>query len=352
MRLTKDILNALNEYAQRLTQPVEIRLQTATATPHSKRDSLESFLADFVSVSDKLSLVHGDFGLRSDVSFDLAVDGSSTGVVFSGIPGGHEFNSMVLAVLRAGGVEHKLDDSIAGLIRRIDTPLHFEVFVSLSCHNCPDVVQTLQQFALLNPQVSAEMIDGGLFQDVVEARDIQGVPSVYLDGELFAGGKVDAAKLVDQLIERFPQLVETQATAELPLQDITIMGGGPAGISAAIYAARKGLKTTIITDRLGGQLKDTLGIENLIGTLYTTGPDLTAALHTHAQEYEITIKENVSVTAVSAAGASKRLTLSTGEVVDTRTLIVATGARWRELGVPGEKENIGNGVAFCPHCDG
>ncbi|MEM7100031.1 MAG: alkyl hydroperoxide reductase subunit F [Pseudomonadota bacterium] len=352
MRLTKDILATLTEYASRLEAAVQLRLQEPGAEAHPKREELETFLADFCSVSDQLELIHGDFGLRGPVSFDLCVDGQPQGVLFSGVPGGHEFNSLVLAVLNAGGVPIKLDEAVQKLVGRVDESLHFEVFVSLSCHNCPDVVQTLNQFALLNGQIRSEMIDGGLFPDVVEAREIQGVPSVYLNGELFANGKVDAAKLVEKLIEQVPGLIEVQSEPELPLQDVTVIGGGPAGVSAAIYAARKGLHTTLVTDRLGGQLKDTLGIENLISVPYTTGPELSGALLNHMDQYDITLKENVSVEQIEAVHGPKRVTLSTGEIIDTKTLVIATGARWRELGVPGEKENIGNGVAFCPHCDG
>ncbi|MEM6999222.1 MAG: alkyl hydroperoxide reductase subunit F [Pseudomonadota bacterium] len=351
MQLTKDILATLKEYAQRLEVDVTLQLQEA-GEGHSKREELEGFLRDFCSVSERLRFTVGDFGLRGPISFSIAVGDTQTGVKFSGVPGGHEFNSLVLAVLNAGGVPIKLDDAVQQMIQRIEQPLHFEVFVSLSCHNCPDVVQTLNQFALLNPNISAEMLDGGLFPELVEARDIQGVPSVYLNEELFANGKVDAAKLVERLIEQTPDMVVTQAGSSLPTQDVTVVGGGPAGVSAAIYAARKGLKTTIVTDRLGGQLKDTLGIENLISVSYTTGTDLSAALQTHMQDYAVTLKEHVSVAQAELEGPLKTLTLTTGEVINTRTVIIATGARWRELGVPGEKENIGNGVAFCPHCDG
>ncbi|HSH43141.1 MAG TPA: alkyl hydroperoxide reductase subunit F, partial [Arenicellales bacterium] len=217
--------------------------------------------------------------------------------------------------------------------------------------NCPDVVQALNQFALLNGNISAEMIDGGLFQDTVEERDIQGVPSVYVNGELFANGKVDAARLIDKLIERDPSIRDNASGEQLPLQDVTVVGGGPAGVSAAIYAARKGLKVTVVADRVGGQVQDTMGIENFISVSSTTGPELSAALRQHMDDYDITLKEHLRVTEIEK-GDVKTLTLSSGERIETRALVLATGARWRELGVPGEKENIGNGVAYCPHCDG
>ena len=210
------------------------------------------------------------------------------------------------------------------MVANVKEPLHFEVFVSLSCHNCPDVVQALNQFALLSPNISSEMIDGGLFQELVSERDIQGVPSVYVNGELFANGKVDAAALIDKLIERDPSITEQSASAEqLPLQDVVVIGGGPAGASAAIYSARKGLKVTLIADRIGGQVKDTMDIENLISVPKTTGPELSGALQAHMNEYEITQKEHLRVTDVEQ-GEIKTVRLSSGEVIYAKTLITSS----------------------------
>ncbi len=349
--LSPEILQALKGYAEKLTRPVTLALQTGE---HAKRAELKSFLSDFASVSDKLRLEERDApdALRSPVSFLIESEGESGGIVFSGIPGGHEFNSLVLAVLHAGGVPLKLDEGIQQLIASIAEPLEFEVFVSLSCHNCPDVVQALNQFATLNPRIRTETIDGGVFPELVEARNIQGVPSVYLNGELFANGKIDPAQIVSKLLERYPDITSGRDTAPaLPVQDVTIIGAGPAGVSAAIYAARKGLAVTVVGDRFGGQLKDTMAIENLISVPGTTGPEVAGSLHTHLDDYEVTLKEHLKVEKIDG-GDIKTLHLSSGEQIETRTLIIATGARWRELGVPGERENIGNGVAYCPHCDG
>lgn len=320
---------------------------------HSKQDELKQFLSGVAEVSDKIQLEERDTNgvLRSSISFLLEADGEDTGIRFSGIPGGHEFNSFVLALLHASGTALKIDDSVASLVKGVKDELKFEVFISLSCHNCPDVVQALNQFALLNPNISSEMIDGGLYQSLVEERDIQGVPSVYLNGELFANGKVDAATLIDKLLEFDPSLKEANKGQKLPLQDVTVIGGGPAGVSAAIYSARKGLNVTVVADRFGGQVKDTMGIENLISVPKTTGPELVGNLAEHMKDYDITLKDNVRVDSIEK-GNIKTLTLSSGEIIKTKSLIVATGARWRELGVPGEKENVGNGVAYCPHCDG
>lgn len=347
--LTNDILKALKSYTATMQQPVTLVLQSGE---HDKHEALYQFLADIAQVSDKLVLERRDnTGLRSPISFLLEVNGVDTGIRFSGIPSGHEFNSLVLALLQASGSAIKLDDGLKQLLQGIAEPLQFEVFVSLSCHNCPDVVQALNQFALLNPPISAEMIDGGLFQPLVAERDIQGVPSVYLNGELFANGKVTAAELIDKLLQRYPAVAGTGESSLLPLQDVVVIGGGPAGVSSAIYSARKGLAVTLIADRIGGQVKDTMGIENLISVPETTGPELSGALQSHLNVYDITVKEHLKVTAIEQ-GDIKAVTLSSGEVIHTKTLIIATGAKWRELGVPGEKENIGNGVAYCPHCDG
>ena len=351
MSLDQAMLDTVRQYFAALSHDITLVLAPGE---HAKRDELKTFLAQIVSTSPRLSLVEqADAALASPISFKLLADGTDTGIIFSGIPGGHEFSSLILAILQAGGSALKLDDSIQALIRAVRQPLQFITYVSLSCHNCPDVVQTLNQFALLNPAISNEMIDGGLFQEQIEAKNIQGVPAVYLNGEPFANGKIATARLIEKLLERYPDLASAAAPAEsLPLQDVVVIGGGPAGSSAAIYAARKGLNVTIVADRIGGQVKDTMDIENLISVPKTTGPELAGKLHSHLKAYPITIRENLRVQSVEKGGATHKVVLNTGEVIETRTLIVASGAKWRELGIPGEKENIGNGVAFCPHCDG
>ena len=347
--LSNDILTALKNYTANMQQAVTLVLQTGE---HAKREELKEFLTSVASASENISLQERDIeNLRSPISFLLEVDGKDLGVQFSGIPSGHEFNTLVLAILRSSGTPLKLDDSIQSMVANLSEEMHFEVFISLSCHNCPEVVQSLNQFALLNEAITTEMIDGGLFQDLIEERDIQGVPSVYLNGEPFANGKVDTATLVDKLLELYPHAAEVPQSEQLPVQDVTVIGGGPAGIASAIYSARKGLKVTMIADRIGGQVKDTMGIENLISVPKTTGPELTGNLIAHLNDYEVTVKEHIRVTEI-VKGNLKTLTLSSGEVIQSKTIIIATGARWRESGVPGEKENIGNGVAYCPHCDG
>ncbi len=347
--ITPELVKAIAQYAESMNNAVSLVLQTGE---HSKRQELVDFLSGVASATDKISFVEKDLEgeLRSALSFRLEVDGQPTGIEFSGIPGGHEFNSLILAILNAGGSQLNLDDAIKSAVESVSDPVHFEVFISLSCHNCPDVVQTLNKFALVNPNIKAEMIDGGLYQNVIDERDIQGVPCVYANGELFANGKVDAAQLFAKLQEKFA-ITQQASQSSLPLQDVTVVGGGPAGVAAAIYSARKGLNVTIVADRLGGQLNDTMGIENFISTVETTGAKLTGDLKQHMSAYDVTVKEGLYVESVSS-DPIKAITLSSGEVIHSKTVIVATGARWRELGVPGEKENVGNGVAYCPHCDG
>jgi len=348
--LTREIKEALMGYTANMQNDVAFVVQTGE---HKKRTELLSFLKGFAQVSNRIRVEERDTlgKLRSPVSFMLEVDGKPNGIQFSGIPSGHEFNSLVLAVLHSSGTELKLDESLKNIVTNVKQELKFEVYMSLSCHNCPDVVQAVNQFATINPNITTETIDGGIYPELIEKNNIQGVPTVFLNGEVFANGKVDTAQLLDKLMQKYPGITASATQAELSLQDVTVIGGGPAGVSAAIYAARKGLKVTMIADRFGGQVKDTMGIENLISVTKTTGPELAGALQSHMNEYDITTKEHFRVEKVEK-GAIKTVHLSSGEKIKTRTLIVATGAKWRELGVPGEKENIGNGVAYCPHCDG
>lgn len=351
--LTPELLAGVKQYAVEMTKKVTFVLNTGE---HAKRPELEKFLNDFAGVSDNISVKVDDaVSVRDAMSFALLADDEPTGIVFSGIPGGHEFTSLVVAVLQAGGRALKLDDSIQQRIKAIAQPLRFETFVSLSCHNCPDVVQALNQFALLNPHITNETIDGNVYPELIEERNIQGVPAVFLDGEAFANGKIDTAILLEKLLEKHPDIAATPVES-LPEQDVVVIGGGPAGVAAAIYSIRKGLSVTIIADRIGGQVKDTMDIENLISVPLTTGPQLSGNFAAHLDEYPITRRENLSVkTLVSAQQRGEKtheIVLNTGEVINAKAVIIATGAKWRQLGIPGEVENIGNGVAYCPHCDG
>ncbi|HBF09222.1 MAG: alkyl hydroperoxide reductase subunit F [Gammaproteobacteria bacterium] len=371
--LDQGIKDALQEYAKKVSRNVVFKLNPGE---HEKRAELVDMLETVAGMSDLITLEHGEVSqsLASGVTFEVLSAGNAEGVIFSGVPGGHEFSSFVLAFLQVGGVALKLDESVQKLVAAMNQPLKFQTVISLSCHNCPDVVQTLNQFAMLNPNITHEMIDGGLYPEFVEKHKVQGVPSVILNDEPFANGKVEPASLIAKLQEYTTknapadaEPVTTQITLEdllANLQDVLVVGGGPAGVSSAIYAARKGLKVTLVAERFGGQVKDTVGIENLISVPHTTGTELTAHLRQHVESYSVAIKEHFKVTRVaklqdefSDVPADIKsdihlVYLSSGEVIASKTMIIATGAKWRELGVPGEKENIGSGVAYCPHCDG
>jgi len=354
--LTTEILQTLKKYTANMQKKIILYVQPGE---HIKKPELMSFLEQFVSTSDKLYLkIADDYRHRSNISFSLWVEEAEnknplfSGILFSGIPGGHEFNSLVLAVLQLSGTAIKLDENIKKNIQKISAPLRFEIFVSLACHNCPEIVQTINQFAILNQHISTETIDGGLFPSLIEERNIQGVPAVYLNGQLFANGKIDVSVIIEKIDAHAPKETAHQPTAEaLPLQDVTVIGGGPAGVACAIYSARKGLKVTLIADRIGGQVKDTLAIENFIATPKTTGPQLVTGLKDHLKDYQINVKEYIKVTKL-IDGNIKTLHLSSHEIIQTKTIIVATGAKWKELNIPGEKEYLGKGVAYCPHCDG
>jgi NADH-dependent peroxiredoxin subunit F len=360
---------------------------------HADQNELTTLLGDVVSTSEKLSTrleAVADGRTAPFPTFHIEVtDGAAarrTGVTFKGIPGGHEFSSLILAILNASG-EGKLPDPVLQKrIRRLRGPVRVRTFISLTCENCPDVVQALNQMALLHKNFHHEMIDGGYAQDEVEALKIQGVPSVVIGEKLISSGRISFLDLLKKLEDEFG--VNTKATgdesdeastsaADLNLGhfDVVVVGGGPAGASAAIYSVRKGLKTALLSDRFGGQVQDTRGIENLISVPYTEGPKLAADLNKHLTSYPVQILEHRKVktiktatvadtAGIGAAGAGaagagaasaravKTLELESGEHMTADAVIVTTGAKWRELNVPGEKEYLGRGVAFCPHCDG
>ena len=348
MKLSDQILNKLKSYTSKIVDSVLIEYQDGA---HVKKNELIQFLSDVASVSDKISLVLKSDSKGSDpLKFEIKKNDLSHGIYFDGIPSGHEFNSFILAILQVGGAPLSIDNDVQKIITGLNEELNFEIIVSLSCENCPDVVQALNQFAILNPKITNTTIDGGLHPDMINARKVQSVPTIFLNGEEFASGRVSIAKILDKLMKVDKVKVSTKSS-NIPLQDVTIIGGGPAGISSAIYAARKGLDVTIIAEKFGGQLTETIGIENFISTPYTTGKELTDDLKKHSRQYNIKTKEHVSVTNINS-GEIKTVTLSTGEIFQTKTIIIATGAKWRTLNVPGEKELIGKGVAYCPHCDG
>ena len=348
--LDNDLLEQVKGYMERLQNKVVIRINKEE---HEKREELVEMLKGIVSTSDKLELSVSDVPLRSGVSFDFVVNDKPTGITFSGIPGGHEFSSLILALLQSSGVPLKLDESLQQIIKSFKTEMKFETVVSLSCHNCPEVVQALNQISILNPNVSHEMIDGGVYPELVAERKIQGVPTIYLNGKQFGSGKMEISEIIEKIKEISPvENLPVTTTSSSEVHDVVIIGGGPAGVSSAIYAARKGLDVVMIADRVGGQVKDTMDIENMISVAHTTGPILVNSMEEHLGKYNVKIRKNLKVNSISDGSEHKSVELNTGEILKTKTIIIATGAKWRELGVPGEKENIGNGVAYCPHCDG
>ena len=316
---------------------------------HESRKELLELLEDVTTCSDHLTCsVHEGERLE----FILLKDGEPTGITFRGIPNGHEFTSLLLAILNLDGKGKNFpDEGVCNRVKALKGPIRLTTYVSLTCTNCPDVVQALNAMVTLNPSISHEMVDGGLYQEEVEALKIQGVPSVYADGKLLHVGRGEFGELLSKLEERYG-VDEAQLSTEEKKYDVIVAGGGPAGVSAAIYSARKGLKVAIVAERVGGQVKETVGIENFISIAETTGSVLADNLKTHLTSYPVDLLEQRRIEKVEVDGKEKRITTSVGEILSAPALIIATGASWRKLNVPGEAEHIGRGVAFCPHCDG
>lgn len=318
-------------------------------TTHESRVTFLEFLHDVASCSDKMSCIVNE---GNKLVFSLLKNNTPTGISFRGIPNGHEFTSLLLAVLNADGKGKNIpDEGISNRVKRLKGPIHITTYVSLTCTNCPDVVQALNCMALLNPEIFHEMVDGALYQQEIDTLHIQGVPSVYANGELLHVGRGEFGELLDKLEETYGSDSITPDTAPRDY-DLIVLGAGPAGVSAAIYAARKGQRVAVIAERIGGQVKETVGIENLISNPYTTGNDLANALRTHMTQYPIDPFEHRRVEKVENQDKTKIVYTVGGEQFRAPSLIVATGAGWRKLNVSGEAEYIGHGVAFCPHCDG
>jgi len=320
---------------------------------HPKQAELREMLEALATTSPKIRLVESGTEVK-DVRFDILRDGAPTGIRFRAIPGGHEFTSLVLAILNGDGKGRLPDDGIKQRIKALRGPIEIRTYVSLSCTNCPDIVQSLNLMALLHGDFRHETVDGELAEEEVRRYGIQGVPSVIATDKLIHVGKATLAELLDTLEDRFG-IVEAAADEARPAEakhyDVVVIGGGPAGAAAAIYSARKGLKTAIVAQRFGGQVQETMGIENLISVVHTEGPKLAADLEKHLRSYTIDLLEHRKVEELEL-GSKKTVRLKGNERLTADAVIIATGAKWRELGIPGEKEYIGRGVAFCPHCDG
>ncbi len=343
--------NQLAVHFQRLELPVAL---VASLDGSSTSAELRTLLSELAALSTKINFT--EEGLPADArrpSFSVGVQGQAGRVRFAGVPMGHEFTSLVLALLQAGGVPPKVEPHLADAIRRLPA-MKVETFVSLSCHNCPEVVQAFNTMAALNPGITHEMVDGGVFQEEVAARKIMGVPAVFLDGQPFGQGRMTLEEIVAKLDKGAGERVAEQLSERAPY-DVLVVGGGPAGASAAIYAARKGIRTGLVTERFGGQVGDTLGIENFISVAYTEGPKLVAAMEQQVLSYgvEVTTLQRVErLVPAEEEGGLHSVILASGATLRARAVILATGAKWREMKVPGEAEYRTKGVAFCPHCDG
>ena len=341
----------LKGYLDRLTQPVEI--VASLDDGGGSREMLE-LLEDIASTSSLVSLETRRNDGELAPSFALRRPGQPAQVRFAGLPLGHEFSSLVLALLQVGGYPPKADPAVMDRVRRLEGEFRFETFISLSCQNCPDVVQALSLMAVLNPNVRHTMIDGALFQDEVERRGILAVPAVFLNGQPFGQGRMALEDIVSKLdaagAERDGGREVGRFAAKRPY-DVLVIGGGPAGAAAAIYAARKGIRTGIAAERLGGQLLDTVGIENFISVKETEGHKLAAGLEQHVTTYDVDVMNSQKAAAL-VPGDLIEVRLENGATLKAKSVVLATGARWREINVPGEREYRNRGVAYCPHCDG
>jgi len=349
--LDDNLKTQLKGLLEKITHPVEL---VANLDDQKKSGEMRELLQQIDSLSDKVTLVEqNDESIRKP-SFAVNRKGEDTGIRFAGLPMGHEFTSLVLALLHSGGHPPKASDEDLERIRNLEGKFEFETYISLSCHNCPEVVQALNLMAVFNPNIRHTMIDGGLFQDEVNERNIMAVPTVWLNGESFDQGRMDLEQILAKVDSGSAERDAEKLSEKDPF-DVLIVGGGPGGAAAAVYAARKGISTGIVAERFGGQVADTMDIENFISVKKTEGPKMVAALEEHVKQYEVDIVNSQRARhlkpAVEAGGFTE-VVLENGGVLKGRSVILATGARWRELNVPGEQEYRGHGVAYCPHCDG
>jgi alkyl hydroperoxide reductase subunit F len=340
----------LTAYLQRISQPVEI---TAALDDSQASRDMQALLRD---IAESSPLVHVSESRESNgphrtPSFAVNRPGENHGPRFAGLPMGHEFTSLVLALLQIGGYPPKVEQDVLDQIRAIDTDLEFEVYVSLTCHNCPDVVQALNLMAVQNPRIKTTMIEGGMFQDEIEQRQIMGVPTVFLNGTMFGTGRMSLEEILAKVDTSGSEREAKKIATKDPF-DVLIVGGGPAGAAAAVYAARKGIRTGIASERFGGQVLDTLGIENFVSVKETEGPRFALALEEHVRHYDVDIMNLQRAKALKPGSEMIEVQLESGASLQARSVILSTGARWRKLGVSGEDQYRNKGVAYCPHCDG
>jgi len=348
--LDDTLKSQLQTYLGMLRQPIRL---IASLDDSETGAEMRNLLETIVALSDKVTLETTGDDIRKP-SFVVARDGESTGVRFAGLPLGHEFTSLVLALLWTGGHPPKVEQDIIDSIKALDGDFNFEVYMSLSCHNCPDVVQALSLMAIFNPKVKTVVIEGGAFQKEVTEREIMAVPMVFLNGKVFGSGRMN----VEEIVAKLDINAGAREAAKLNAKedfDVLIVGGGPAGAAAAIYAARKGIRVGVAAERFGGQTNDTMAIENYISVLETDGPKFAAALEAQVRHYGVDIMNLQRATKVipaSTPGAMIQVQMENGGTLNARTVILSTGARWRNVNVPGEQEYKNKGVAYCPHCDG
>ena len=346
--LDTNLKTQLKGYLERLVRPVEI---TAFTGEDAKSRELMQLLEQIREQSDKITIKHGEIAGARIPSFALNAPGEDIHLTFAGLPLGHEFTSLVLALLQVGGYPPKVEQALIDQIRNLKGNFRFETYYSLSCQNCPDVVQALNLMAVLNPGIEHVAIDGALFQEEVSERQVMSVPSIFLNGEVFGSGRMGAEEILAK-IDTGAGARAVEAINEQAPFDVLIVGGGPAGAAAAVYAARKGIRTGIVAERFGGQVLDTMSIENLISVPHTEGPKLARALEEHVRQYDAEIINGQQAVKLEQISAGFKVTLASGASLTSTSVILSTGARWRKMNVPGEQDYINKGVAFCPHCDG
>jgi alkyl hydroperoxide reductase subunit F len=340
--LDADIKAQLAQYLELMEGDVLLKVSVGEDKVSREMASLVDELAT-MSSHIKVEMVD----LERTPSFSVNRIGEDTGITFAGIPLGHEFTSFVLALLQVSGRAPKVDEKVIQQVKNIKDTLHFESYISLSCQNCPEVVQALNLMSVLNPNITHTMIDGAAFKEEVESKNILAVPTVYLNGEPFTNGR----KTIEEILAELGSGPDASEFADKDPYDVLVVGGGPAGASAAIYAARKGIRTGIVAERFGGQILDTAAIENFISVNHTEGPKLAASLEEHVKDYNIDVMNLVRAKRLEKKDLIE-IELENGAVLKSKSVILSTGARWRNIGVPGEAEFRNKGVAYCPHCDG
>ncbi|MFT4247949.1 MAG: alkyl hydroperoxide reductase subunit F [Pseudomonas sp.] len=348
--LDANLKTQLKAYLEKVTRPIQI---DASADDGAKSQEMLELLNELAALSDKITLNVWRDDAERKPSFGLTSPGHDIKLRFAGLPMGHEFTSLVLALLQVGGHPSKTAPELLEQVKNLEGEYKFETYFSLSCQNCPDVVQALNLAAVLNPNIRHEAIDGALFQEEVEARQIMSVPTVYLNGKLFDQGRMTLEQIVAKLDTGAADR-NAKAIAQKAPFDVLVVGGGPAGAAAAVYAARKGIRTGIAAERFGGQVLDTMAIENFISVPETEGPKLAAALEQHVRSYDVDIMNLLRAEQLVPAGADGliEVKLENGASLKSRSVVLSTGARWRQMNVPGENEYRNKGVAYCPHCDG